>query len=99
MLAQPDAIRAVGRKWFYSKVREHREPGRRFMLHGVLTWFFLSRRAARPGIRSAQVRQLEARVAAARKRSSSLFPRASVGSRWNEFGEKFDRLKKIKTAS
>ena len=43
MLAQPDAIRALGLKWFHSNVYEHRELGRRFMLHGVPTWFFFYR--------------------------------------------------------
>jgi hypothetical protein len=31
MLAQPDAIRALGLKWFHSSVYAHREPGRRCM--------------------------------------------------------------------
>ncbi len=35
MLAKPDEIRALGLKWFHSNVYEHRELGRRFMLHGV----------------------------------------------------------------
>ena len=48
MLAQPGAIRALGLKWFCSKVHEHRELGRRFMLHGVSTWFFFYR-GERPG--------------------------------------------------
>jgi hypothetical protein len=43
MLAQPDAIRALGLRWFHSNVYEHRELGRRFMLHGVPTWFFFYR--------------------------------------------------------
>ena len=43
MLAQPEAIRALGLKWFHSNVYEHRELGRRFMLHGVPTWFFFHR--------------------------------------------------------
>lgn len=43
MLAQPDAIRALGLKWFHSNVYEHRELARRFGLHGVPTWFFLHR--------------------------------------------------------
>jgi hypothetical protein len=37
MLAQPDAIRALGLRWFHSNIYEHRELGRRFMLHGVPT--------------------------------------------------------------
>jgi hypothetical protein len=43
MLAQPEAIRAFGLKWFHSNVYAHRERGRRFMLHGVSTWFFFHR--------------------------------------------------------
>lgn len=43
MLAQPDAIRALGLRWFHSNVYEHRELGRRFTLHGVPTWFFFHR--------------------------------------------------------
>jgi hypothetical protein len=43
MLAQPDKIRALGLKWFHSNVYEHRELGRRFMLHGVPAWFFFHR--------------------------------------------------------
>lgn len=43
MLAQPDAIRALGLKWFHCNVYEHRELGRRFGLHGVPTWFFFHR--------------------------------------------------------
>jgi hypothetical protein len=52
MLAQPDAIRSLGLNWFYSKVYEHREPGGRFMPHGVPTWFFYR------GKRSAQTTQM-----------------------------------------
>lgn len=43
MLAQPDAVRALGLKWFHSNVYEHRELGRRFSLHGVPAWFFFHR--------------------------------------------------------
>jgi hypothetical protein len=43
MLAQPDAIRALGLKWFHSNVCEHRELARRFMLHGMPTRFFFYR--------------------------------------------------------
>ena len=43
MLAQPDAIRALGLTWFHCNVYEHRELGRRFLLHGVPTWFFFHR--------------------------------------------------------
>lgn len=40
MLAQPDAVRALGLKWFHSNVHDHPELGRRFSLHGVPVWFF-----------------------------------------------------------
>lgn len=43
MLAQPGAIRALGLRWFHGNVYEHRELGRRFVLHGVPTWFFFHR--------------------------------------------------------
>ncbi|KVN24561.1 thioredoxin protein [Burkholderia pyrrocinia] len=43
MLAQPDAIHALGLKWFHGNVYEHRELGRRFALHGVPTWLFFHR--------------------------------------------------------
>jgi thiol:disulfide interchange protein len=43
MLAAPEAIRAHGLKWFHANVYEHRELGRRFVLHGVPTWFFFHR--------------------------------------------------------
>ena len=43
MLAQPDAIRSLGLAWFHSNVYEHRELGRRFVLHGVPAWFFFHR--------------------------------------------------------
>ena len=35
MLARPDEIRALGLKWFHSNVYEHRDLGRRFLLHRV----------------------------------------------------------------
>ncbi|HVW49914.1 MAG TPA: thioredoxin family protein [Trinickia sp.] len=43
MLAQPEAIRSLGLTWFHANVYEHRELGRRFVLHGVPTWFFFHR--------------------------------------------------------
>lgn len=43
MLAQPEAICALGLAWFHANVYEHRELGRRFVLHGVPTWFFFHR--------------------------------------------------------
>ncbi|RKT26115.1 hypothetical protein B0G69_1848 [Paraburkholderia sp. RAU2J] len=49
MLAQPDAIRAVGLKRFYSKVHEHRETGRRFMLHGVRSGFSFTAASGQAG--------------------------------------------------
>ena len=69
MLAQPDAIRALGLRWYHSNVYEHRELGRRFMLHGVPTWFFfhygkrLGRATGWHGLA-----QFEAAVAAAREK-------------------------------
>jgi len=43
MLAQPEAIRSLGLAWFHANVYEHVELGRRFVLHGVPTWFFFYR--------------------------------------------------------
>jgi hypothetical protein len=40
---EPGAIHALGLEWVHSNVGEHRELGRRFMLHGVPTWFFFHR--------------------------------------------------------
>lgn len=67
MLAQPDAIHALGLRWFHSNVYEHRELGRRFMLHGVPTWFFFHR-GKRLGRATGWhgIGQFEAAVAAAR---------------------------------
>ena len=67
MLAHPDAIRALGLRWFHSNVYEHRELGRRFMLHGVPTWFFFYR-GKRLGRATGWhgLAQFEAAVAAAR---------------------------------
>ncbi|MFM0152514.1 thioredoxin family protein [Paraburkholderia sediminicola] len=69
MLAQPDAIRALGLRWFHSNVYEHRELGRRFMLHGVPTWFFFYR-GKRLGRATGWhgLGQFEAAVAAAREK-------------------------------
>ncbi len=39
----PDDATALGLKWFHSNVDGHREPGRRFIVHGVPTWFFFYR--------------------------------------------------------
>ncbi|SDH96348.1 hypothetical protein SAMN04487926_11081 [Paraburkholderia steynii] len=69
MLAQPDAIRALGLRWFHSNVYEHRELGRRFVLHGVPTWFFFHR-GKRLGRATGWhgLAQFEAAVAAAREK-------------------------------
>ena len=69
MLAQPDAIRALGLRWFHSNVYEHRELGRRFLLHGVPTWFFFHR-GKRLGWATGWhgLAQFEAAVAAAREK-------------------------------
>jgi hypothetical protein len=69
MLAQPDAIRALGLRWFHSNVYEHRDLGRRFMLHGVPTWFFFCR-GKRLGRATGWhgLAQFEAAVAAAREK-------------------------------
>ena len=69
MLVQPDAIRALGLEWFHGNVDEHRELGRRFMLHGVPTWFFFHR-GKRLGRATGWhgVGQFEAAVAAAREK-------------------------------
>ena len=77
MLAQPDAIRAFGLRWFHSNVYEHRELGRRFVLHGVPTWFFFHR-GKRLGRATGWhgLAQFEAAVAAAREkiRAASVDP-------------------------
>ncbi|ALP62070.1 MULTISPECIES: thioredoxin family protein [Paraburkholderia] len=67
MLSQPDAIRALGLRWFHSNVYEHRELGRRFLLHGVPSWFFFHR-GKRLGRATGWhgLAQFEAAVAAAR---------------------------------
>ncbi|CAB3715932.1 hypothetical protein LMG22037_04360 [Paraburkholderia phenoliruptrix] len=69
MLAQPEAIRALDLRWFHSNVYEHRELGRRFMLHGVPTWFFFYR-GKRLGRATGWhgLGQFEAAVAAAREK-------------------------------
>ncbi|GLU30677.1 thioredoxin family protein [Trinickia caryophylli] len=43
MLAQPEAIRALGLTWFHANVYEERDLARRFALHGVPTWYFFYR--------------------------------------------------------
>jgi hypothetical protein len=69
MLAQPEAIRALGLRWFHSNVYEHRDLGRRFMLHGVPTWFFFYR-GKRLGRATGWhgLAQFQAAVAAAREK-------------------------------
>ncbi|WP_082711709.1 thioredoxin family protein [Burkholderia singularis] len=70
MLANPDAIRALGLKWFHCNIYEHRELGRRFGLHGVPTWFFFHR-GRRLGRATGWhgLAQFEAAVAAARAKA------------------------------
>lgn len=70
MLAQPEAIRALGLKWFHANVYEHRELGHRFSLHGVPTWFFFYR-GKRLGRATGWhgLAQFEAAVAAARAKA------------------------------
>jgi hypothetical protein len=69
MLARPEAIRVLGLRWFHSNVYEHRELGRRFMLHGVPAWFFFHR-GRRLGRATGWhgLGQFEAAVAAAREK-------------------------------
>jgi hypothetical protein len=84
MLAQPDAIRALGLRWFHSNVYEHRDLGRRFVLHGVPTWFFFYR-GKRLGRATGWhgLAQFEAAVGAAREKIRATGARAteSVGAR------------------
>ncbi|MHB9840022.1 thioredoxin family protein [Paraburkholderia terrae] len=84
MLAQPDAIRALGLRWFHSNVYEHRELGRRFVLHGVPTWFFFHR-GKRLGRATGWhgLAQFEAAVAAAREKIRA----AAVGAADGASGE------------
>ncbi|KND62204.1 Thiol-disulfide isomerase and thioredoxin [Candidatus Burkholderia verschuerenii] len=69
MLAKPDEIRALNLKWFHSNVYEQRELARRFVLHGVPTWFFFHR-GRRLGRATGWhgLAQFEAAVAAAREK-------------------------------
>jgi hypothetical protein len=69
MLAKPGEIRALELRWFHSNVYEHRELGRRFLLHGVPTWFFFHR-GKRLGRATGWhgLAQFEAAVAAAREK-------------------------------
>lgn len=73
MLAKPDEIRALGLKWFHSNVYEHRELARRFVLHGVPTWFFFYR-GKRLGRATGWhgLGQFEAAVVAAREKMRAL---------------------------
>ncbi|CAB3769889.1 hypothetical protein LMG29542_06215 [Paraburkholderia humisilvae] len=79
MLARPDAIRALGLRWFHSNVYEHRELGRRFLLHGVPTWFFFHR-GKRLGRATGWhgLAQFEAAVAAAREKIRAASGRDAV---------------------
>jgi hypothetical protein len=82
MLAQPDAIRALRLRWFHSNVYEHRELGRRFMLHGVPTWFFFHR-GKRLGRATGWhgLGQFEAAVVAAREKvAAKVASKASDGA-------------------
>ncbi|MEM5438345.1 thioredoxin family protein [Paraburkholderia diazotrophica] len=81
MLAQPDAIRALGLRWFHSNVYEHRDLGRRFMLHGVPTWFFFHR-GKRLGRATGWhgLAQFEAAVAAAREKMRAAEGPGAVGA-------------------
>ncbi|CAN7227257.1 thioredoxin family protein [Trinickia sp. LjRoot230] len=40
MLAQPEAVRALGLRWFHANVYEERELARHFSRHGVPAWYF-----------------------------------------------------------
>jgi hypothetical protein len=77
MLAKPDEIRALRLKWFHSNVYEHRDLGRRFMLHGVPTWFFFYR-GKRLGRATGWhgLGQFEAAVGAAREKIRALEAKA-----------------------
>src|ERR1700754_1282879 len=88
MLAKPDEIRALGLRWFHSNVYEHRELGRRFLLHGVPTWFF-SHREKRPGRATwcHGIAQFEAAVAAAREKIRAA-EKGSGGSNSEGTGER-----------
>lgn len=72
MLANPDAIRALGLEWFHGDAYEHRALARRFALHGVPTWLFfrrvrkLGRATSRHGLA-----QFEAAVAADRAKADA----------------------------
>ncbi|MEK6353150.1 MAG: thioredoxin family protein [Burkholderia cenocepacia] len=82
MLAQPDAIRALGLKWFHCNVYEHHELGRRFGLHGVPTWFFFHR-GKRLGRATGWhgLAQFQAAVAAARAKIAAAADAAAAGER------------------
>jgi hypothetical protein len=85
MLAQSDAIRALGLRWFHSNVYEHRDLGRRFTLHDVPTWFFFHR-GKRLGRATGWhgLAQFEAAVAAAREKIRA----AGVGAHGVGAGER-----------
>ncbi|AHI63970.1 thioredoxin family protein [Burkholderia thailandensis] len=80
MLANPDAIRALGLKWFHGNVYAHRELARRFVLHGVPTWFFFWR-GKRLGRATGWhgLAQFEAAVAAARAKAQAVAGNAGAG--------------------
>jgi len=69
MLVQPDAIRALCLKKFHSYVYRHREPGRRFVLHGVPVRFLFHRgKQLRRATGWHGLAQFEAAAAAAREK-------------------------------
>jgi hypothetical protein len=80
MVAKPNEIRALGLKWYHSNVYEHRELGRRFMLHGVPTWFFFHR-GRRLGRATGWhgLGQFEAAVSAARAKIGALEAKHATG--------------------
>lgn len=77
MLAHPDAIRALGLKWFHSNVYANPELARRFALHGVPAWFFfrLGRATGWHGLA-----QFEAAAAAARAKARAMGENAGAGA-------------------
>lgn len=81
MLAHPDAIRALGLKWFHSNVYANPELARRFALHGVPAWFFF-RRGKRLGRATGWhgLAQFEAAAATARAKARAMGENAGAGA-------------------
>jgi thiol:disulfide interchange protein len=78
MLAQPDAITALGLVWLHSNVYEHPGLSRRFALHGVPTWVFFQRgRKLGRATGWHGLAQFEAAVSAARAKIADLPARGS----------------------